>query len=164
MSCTFYSKPTQSINFYLDKCFDVDSDNTCIKTDSQLRIPSPCGNKDFSHRASQRAIDSFLSVIYSVPSTLSLCQLLKIRHHRHAHSLTGDSVSVFTLSVFPHLPLSLLSFLGVQPEMQTLVERRIYPFLLMVVMLLAILSFQIRQFKRLYEHIKNDKSVDLKKI
>ncbi|KAG8013864.1 E3 ubiquitin-protein ligase MARCH6 [Nibea albiflora] len=47
--------------------------------------------------------------------------------------------------------------LGVQPEMQTLVERRIYPFLLMVVMLLAILSFQIRQFKRLYEHIKNDK-------
>ncbi|KAM4557024.1 E3 ubiquitin-protein ligase MARCHF6 [Fundulus diaphanus] len=47
--------------------------------------------------------------------------------------------------------------LGVQPEMQILVERRIYPFLLMVVMLLAILSFHIRQFKRLYEHIKNDK-------
>lgn len=44
--------------------------------------------------------------------------------------------------------------------MQILVERRIYPFLLMVVMLLAILFFQIRQFKRLYEHIKNDKSVD----
>uniref|UniRef100_A0A8C7X795 E3 ubiquitin-protein ligase MARCHF6 n=1 Tax=Oryzias sinensis TaxID=183150 RepID=A0A8C7X795_9TELE len=42
-------------------------------------------------------------------------------------------------------------------SMQTLVERRIYPFLLMVVVLLAILSFQIRQFKRLYEHIKNDK-------
>uniref|UniRef100_A0A3Q3QIJ6 E3 ubiquitin-protein ligase MARCHF6 n=1 Tax=Monopterus albus TaxID=43700 RepID=A0A3Q3QIJ6_MONAL len=36
--------------------------------------------------------------------------------------------------------------LGVQPEMQILVERRIYPFLMM-----------IRQFKRLYEHIKNDK-------
>lgn len=47
--------------------------------------------------------------------------------------------------------------LAVQPAMQTLVERRIYPFLLMVVILLAILSFQIRQFKRLYEHIKNDK-------
>ncbi|XP_072297084.1 E3 ubiquitin-protein ligase MARCHF6-like isoform X3 [Eucyclogobius newberryi] len=47
--------------------------------------------------------------------------------------------------------------LAVQPEMQILVERRIYPFLLMVVILLAILSFQIRQFKRLYEHIKNDK-------
>lgn len=43
--------------------------------------------------------------------------------------------------------------------MQILVERKIYPFLLMVVVLLAFLSFQIRQFKRLYEHIKNDKSV-----
>ncbi|XP_061551295.1 E3 ubiquitin-protein ligase MARCHF6-like isoform X1 [Phycodurus eques] len=47
--------------------------------------------------------------------------------------------------------------LDVQSEMQTLAERRIYPFLLMVVSLLAILSFQIRQFKHLYEHIKNDK-------
>ncbi|KAL0966110.1 hypothetical protein UPYG_G00291050 [Umbra pygmaea] len=46
---------------------------------------------------------------------------------------------------------------GVTMEMQVLVQRRIYPFLLMLVMLLGILSFQIRQFKRLYEHIKNDK-------
>ena len=45
--------------------------------------------------------------------------------------------------------------------MQTLVDRRIYPFLMMVAMLLAVLSFQIRQFKRLYEHIKNDKLVDI---
>lgn len=63
----------------------------------------------------------------------------------------------------PSLPPCLV-FLGVQPEMQTLVERRIYPFLLMVVTLLAILSFQIRQFKRLYEHIKNDKSVQDSKL
>ncbi|XP_053571770.1 E3 ubiquitin-protein ligase MARCHF6 [Bombina bombina] len=48
-------------------------------------------------------------------------------------------------------------FLVVTPEMQNLVQRRIYPFLLMVVILMGILSFQIRQFKRLYEHIKNDK-------
>lgn len=41
--------------------------------------------------------------------------------------------------------------------MQNLVQRRIYPFLLMVVVLMGILYFQIRQFKRLYEHIKNDK-------
>ena len=41
--------------------------------------------------------------------------------------------------------------------MHILVQRRIYPFLLMVVSLLGILTFQIRQFKRLYEHIKNDK-------
>ncbi|CDQ79532.1 unnamed protein product [Oncorhynchus mykiss] len=41
--------------------------------------------------------------------------------------------------------------------MQILIQRRIYPFLLMVVSIIGILSFQIRQFKRLYEHIKNDK-------
>lgn len=46
---------------------------------------------------------------------------------------------------------------GVTPEMEILMQRRIYPFLLMVVSLIGILSFQIRQFKRLYEHIKNDK-------
>ena len=46
---------------------------------------------------------------------------------------------------------------GMTPEMEILVQRRIYPFLLMVVSLIGILSFQIRQFKRLYEHIKNDK-------
>ncbi|XP_041736142.1 E3 ubiquitin-protein ligase MARCHF6 isoform X2 [Coregonus clupeaformis] len=46
---------------------------------------------------------------------------------------------------------------GVTPEMQILIQRRIYPFLLMVVSIIGILSFQIRQFKRLYEHIKNDK-------
>ncbi|TMS08954.1 E3 ubiquitin-protein ligase MARCH6 [Larimichthys crocea] len=45
----------------------------------------------------------------------------------------------------------------VTPEMEILMQRRIYPFLLMVVSLIGILSFQIRQFKRLYEHIKNDK-------
>lgn len=48
---------------------------------------------------------------------------------------------------------------GVTPEMEILMQRRIYPFLLMVVSLIGILSFQIRQFKRLYEHIKNDKYV-----
>lgn len=50
-------------------------------------------------------------------------------------------------------------WIGVTMEMQNLVQRRIYPFLLMVVVLMGILSFQIRQFKRLYEHIKNDKWV-----
>lgn len=50
---------------------------------------------------------------------------------------------------------------GVAPEMEILMQRRIYPFLLMVVSLVGILSFQIRQFKRLYEHIKNDKYASL---
>lgn len=45
--------------------------------------------------------------------------------------------------------------------MHNLVQRRIYPFLLMIVVLMGILSFQIRQFKRLYEHIKNDKYVSV---
>lgn len=64
------------------------------------------------------------------------------------------------------LPLAMLDymrvvscFVGVTAEMQNLVQRRIYPFLLMVVVLMGILSFQVRQFKRLYEHIKNDKWV-----
>lgn len=52
---------------------------------------------------------------------------------------------------------NLFIFVGVTPEMEILMQRRIYPFLLMVVLLIGILSFQIRQFKRLYEHIKNDK-------
>lgn len=52
---------------------------------------------------------------------------------------------------------NLFLFVGVTPEMEILMQRRIYPFLLMVVLLIGILSFQIRQFKRLYEHIKNDK-------
>ncbi|TNN77286.1 E3 ubiquitin-protein ligase MARCH6 [Liparis tanakae] len=66
-------------------------------------------------------------------------------------------VLLLSLSVPYTICKGITPLLGVQPEMQTLVERRIYPFLLMVVMLLSILFFQIRQFKRLYEHIKNDK-------
>uniref|UniRef100_A0A8C9ZQ21 E3 ubiquitin-protein ligase MARCHF6 n=1 Tax=Sander lucioperca TaxID=283035 RepID=A0A8C9ZQ21_SANLU len=66
-------------------------------------------------------------------------------------------VLLLSLSVPYTISKGITPLLGVQPEMQTLVDRRIYPFLLMVVILLAILSFQIRQFKRLYEHIKNDK-------
>uniref|UniRef100_A0A3Q3GER8 E3 ubiquitin-protein ligase MARCHF6 n=1 Tax=Labrus bergylta TaxID=56723 RepID=A0A3Q3GER8_9LABR len=66
-------------------------------------------------------------------------------------------VLLLSLSVPYTISRGITPLLGVQPEMQTLVDRRIYPFLLMVVTLLAILTFQIRQFKRLYEHIKNDK-------
>ncbi|KAM8849530.1 E3 ubiquitin-protein ligase MARCHF6-like isoform 2-T2 [Spinachia spinachia] len=66
-------------------------------------------------------------------------------------------VLLLSLSVPYTICRGITPLLGVQPEMQTLVERRIYPFLLMVVVLLSILSFQIQQFKRLYEHIKNDK-------
>lgn len=72
--------------------------------------------------------------------------------------LAAPVICVLLLSLcVPYTISKGVTLLAVQPEMQTLVERRIYPFLLMVVILLAILSFQICQFKRLYEHIKNDK-------
>uniref|UniRef100_A0A3B4ZXN6 E3 ubiquitin-protein ligase MARCHF6 n=1 Tax=Stegastes partitus TaxID=144197 RepID=A0A3B4ZXN6_9TELE len=79
--------------------------------------------------------------------------------HFIVRRLGAPVICVLLLSLVVPYTISkgITPLLGVQPEMQTLVERRIYPFLLMVVMLLAILSFQIRQFKRLYEHIKNDK-------
>uniref|UniRef100_A0A8C4EXZ9 E3 ubiquitin-protein ligase MARCHF6 n=1 Tax=Dicentrarchus labrax TaxID=13489 RepID=A0A8C4EXZ9_DICLA len=79
--------------------------------------------------------------------------------HFIVRGLAAPVICVLLLSLCVPYTISkgITPLLGVQPEMQTLVERRIYPFLLMVVILLAILSFQIRQFKRLYEHIKNDK-------
>uniref|UniRef100_A0A671WTR3 E3 ubiquitin-protein ligase MARCHF6 n=1 Tax=Sparus aurata TaxID=8175 RepID=A0A671WTR3_SPAAU len=79
--------------------------------------------------------------------------------HFIVRGLASPVICVLLLSLCVPYTISkgITPLLGVQPEMQTLVERRIYPFLLMVVMLLAILTFQIRQFKRLYEHIKNDK-------
>jgi len=46
---------------------------------------------------------------------------------------------------------------GFDFEVENLVLRRIYPFLLACVVFIFICVFQARQFKRLYEHIKNDK-------
>lgn len=79
--------------------------------------------------------------------------------HFIVRRLAAPVICVLLLSLCVPYTISkgIVPLVGVQPEMQTLMERRIYPFLLMVVVLLAILSFQIRQFKRLYEHIKNDK-------
>ena len=42
-------------------------------------------------------------------------------------------------------------------ETETLVQRRIYPSLLAAVLFSTYLVFQAKQFKKLYEHIKNDK-------
>ncbi|KAM4595932.1 LOW QUALITY PROTEIN: E3 ubiquitin-protein ligase MARCHF6-like, partial [Polymixia lowei] len=79
--------------------------------------------------------------------------------HFIVRRLAAPVICVLLLSLCVPYTISkaVVPLLGVQTDMQTLVERRIYPFLLMVAVLLAILSFQIRQFKRLYEHIKNDK-------
>ncbi|XP_055965023.1 E3 ubiquitin-protein ligase MARCHF6 [Sorex fumeus] len=79
--------------------------------------------------------------------------------HYIIRRLAAPVISVLLLSLcVPYVMASgIVPLLGVTAEMQNLVHRRIYPFLLMVVVLMAILSFQVRQFKRLYEHIKNDK-------
>lgn len=42
-------------------------------------------------------------------------------------------------------------------QTQILIARRLYPFLLLVNLVCVVIYFQIRQFKKLYEHIKNDK-------
>ncbi|XP_012259936.2 E3 ubiquitin-protein ligase MARCHF6 [Athalia rosae] len=42
-------------------------------------------------------------------------------------------------------------------QTQILIARRLYPFLLLVNLVCIVISFQVRQFKKLYEHIKNDK-------
>uniref|UniRef100_A0A673ZZD9 E3 ubiquitin-protein ligase MARCHF6 n=1 Tax=Salmo trutta TaxID=8032 RepID=A0A673ZZD9_SALTR len=73
--------------------------------------------------------------------------------------LAAPVISVLLLSLcVPYvIAAGVVPAVGMTPEMQILIQRRIYPFLLMVVSIIGILSFQIRQFKRLYEHIKNDK-------
>ncbi|PVD21136.1 hypothetical protein C0Q70_19302 [Pomacea canaliculata] len=52
---------------------------------------------------------------------------------------------------------SFLPALGFSFEIQNLVLRRIYPFLLAVLVMVSVLVFQVRQFQRLYNHIKDDK-------
>lgn len=52
---------------------------------------------------------------------------------------------------------SFVPYLGFNFQTQNLVLRRIYPFLLACIVFVLFGMFQIRQFKRLYEHIKNDK-------
>lgn len=42
-------------------------------------------------------------------------------------------------------------------HLRNLIARRLYPFLLLLIVTCAVVTLQIRQFKKLYEHIKNDK-------
>ncbi|XP_048867137.1 E3 ubiquitin-protein ligase MARCHF6 [Brienomyrus brachyistius] len=79
--------------------------------------------------------------------------------HFIIRKLAAPVIAVLLLSLcVPYvIAAGIVPAVGVTKEMQNLVQRRIYPFLLMVVVLMGILYFQIRQFKRLYEHIKNDK-------
>ncbi|XP_064126452.1 E3 ubiquitin-protein ligase MARCHF6 isoform X2 [Loxodonta africana] len=79
--------------------------------------------------------------------------------HYIVRKLAAPVISVLLLCLcVPYVIASgIVPLLGVTAEMQNLVQRRIYPFLLMVLILMGVLSFQVRQFRRLYEHIKNDK-------
>ncbi|KAL4235038.1 E3 ubiquitin-protein ligase march6 [Mactra antiquata] len=62
-----------------------------------------------------------------------------------------------SLSVPYVIARSIVPALGFDFEVQNFVLRRIYPFLLACVVFVFVCVFQARQFKRLYEHIKNDK-------
>ena len=49
--------------------------------------------------------------------------------------------------------------LGLGEDINLLVVRRIYPCLVTSVITVAAMVFHLKQFKKLYEHIKNDKWV-----
>lgn len=42
-------------------------------------------------------------------------------------------------------------------HLRNIIVRLLYPFVLLIFLGIAVVIFQIRQFKKLYEHIKNDK-------
>ncbi|XP_042863946.1 E3 ubiquitin-protein ligase MARCHF6-like [Penaeus japonicus] len=57
----------------------------------------------------------------------------------------------------PYVTAHTLAPLFVPPSALVLVERRIYPALLIITLLSTLIIMQVVQFTRLYEHIKNDK-------
>lgn len=52
---------------------------------------------------------------------------------------------------------SVAPLLTMSPAQRNLLARRVYPALLLLLVLSALAQLQIRQFRKLYEHIKNDK-------
>lgn len=48
-------------------------------------------------------------------------------------------------------------FLVPSRQYRALIARRVYPSFLVVILLMGFSVWQLKQFKRLYEHIKNDK-------
>ena len=51
----------------------------------------------------------------------------------------------------------LICRVGFGEEMNHQIARRIYPLIVSVVLGASLVVFQAKQFKKLYEHIKNDK-------
>ena len=52
---------------------------------------------------------------------------------------------------------SLLPLVLSEPHLLVMIQRRIYPFLLLLVLTVGLIVVQLKQFKKLYEHIKNDR-------
>ncbi|XP_030751678.1 E3 ubiquitin-protein ligase MARCH6 [Sitophilus oryzae] len=63
----------------------------------------------------------------------------------------------FALAVPYVIAYSIIPMFVTNLQLRNLIARRLYPFLLLVAALSVIIVLQIRQFKKLYEHIKNDK-------
>lgn len=68
--------------------------------------------------------------------------------------IVGLSLALAVPYVVAH---SIVPLFVTNPTIRLLVARRIYPTVLVVVAVAALVYFQVRQFSRLYEHIKNDK-------
>lgn len=73
--------------------------------------------------------------------------------------LAAPVVAVFGLALaVPYATAyGIVPLLVASPHLRNLIARRLYPFLLLVALVGGIILFQIRQFRKLYEHIKNDK-------
>merc|ERR1711997_1059820 len=52
---------------------------------------------------------------------------------------------------------SLVPLVMGDPHILVMIQRRIYPFLLLLVVTVGLIVVQLKQFKKLYEHIKNDR-------
>lgn len=64
----------------------------------------------------------------------------------------GLALSIPYVTAYSIVPLFISNL-----QTRNVIARRIYPFLLLISVVCLIVVFQIKQFKKLYEHIKNDK-------
>lgn len=73
--------------------------------------------------------------------------------------LAAPVVACFGLALaIPYVTAqSLVPLVVSSPQLRNVIARRLYPFLLLVGLIGGLVTFQIRQFQKLYEHIKNDK-------
>lgn len=63
----------------------------------------------------------------------------------------------FALAIPYVMAYSIMPLFVTNLQFRNVIARRLYPFLLLVATINTIIVLQIRQFKKLYEHIKNDK-------